>query len=421
MPQTVDALQKLVNDIAASVAIVEYDDNQQYRVVAYNILFLQMLGQDSMSTPKPCLLSALVSTAASELFSTYLPAVFQLHEAIEIERSFGQSKGAPWWRLFLNPMDDVTSQPKRVMIIGIHVNEDHDELQVENSRFSSVIDTAHDGIISIDTEQRITLFNHGAERMFGYQASEVLGRFITCLMPQKYRNAHAGYIHQFANSQVLSRNKSDRVLITGVKKDDTEFSAEISISKIEVEGEIEFTAIIRDITNRMALIDKLMHQVNTDNLTGLKNRNHFNQQLDSMRLQFKRFNMCFSILMLDLDHFKLLNDSHGHQFGDKVLKQFSTTASAVLREVDLLARYGGEEFIALLPNTHLQQAKETAERVRKRIEQLEVTDEKDEVVPFTVSIGVAEFTQTDNNKSVIERADEALYRAKHKGRNGISD
>ncbi|WP_076411512.1 sensor domain-containing diguanylate cyclase [Shewanella sp. UCD-KL12] len=420
MAQTAEALQKLVDDIAASVAIVECDTKQQYRVVAYNQLFLQMLGQESTKIPKPCLLSALVSAAAAELFSTYLPAVFQLHEAIEIERSFGQSKQAPWWRLFLNPMEDATTKPKRVMIIGIHINETHDEFQTENSRFSSVIDTAYDGIISIDTEQRITLFNHAAERMFEYQASEVLGRFVTCLMPEKYRNAHAGYIHQFSKSNILSRNRSDRVLITGVKKSGVEFPAEISISKIVVEGELEFTAIIRDISNRLALIDKLTLQANTDNLTGLKNRTYFNQQLDNMSLQFKRFNMCFSILMLDLDNFKLLNDNHGHLFGDEVLKQFSKAASGVLREVDLLARYGGEEFIALLPNTNLAQAKDSAERVRKKIEHLNVTNDKDNIVKFTVSIGIAEFQVTDDTKSLVARADEALYRAKHLGRNSVS-
>lgn len=426
-------LQHLVDVIAASVAIVEQKQNssgkgKKFRVVAHNELFLRMLGKNKNQLKnkifKTCLLDSLTSTSVSQVFNFYLPQVFSTLEPIEIEQTFELSCAFPWWRLFLNPMENMPNQPQRVMIIGIHMNEKHElqnEINNASTRFSSVIDSAFDGIITMDERQNIQLFNHAAEKIFGYSAEEIIGKSITKLMQKKFRSSHSDYIKQFSDSKIQSRDMLSRVMISAVRKDKSEFPVEISISKISLNGKSEFTAIIRDVSNRIAFIEKLQHQVNTDNLTGLKNRTYFNTQLKDIYHQYKRFGNSFSVLMLDLDRFKIVNDTYGHPIGDKVLQEFSKKAQVMLREVDVFARFGGEEFIALLPNTQLDAAKEVANRIRKRISQLMVLSQNNEAVTFTVSIGVAEFATDDDAESIVKRVDEALYRAKKSGRNRVSD
>lgn len=430
MHSQTDDLQQLVDVIAASVAIVEQTKSGKFKVVAYNDLFLRMLGNEKSQSDspnpshQPCLLSSLSSESAHNVFAAYLPQVFRVLEPIEIEKSFELSDEQPWWRLFLNPMERPPNLPQRVMIIGIHMN-DKQQLQSEinsaNNRFSSVIDTAFDGIITMNVSQEILLFNHAAENIFGYKAEETIGKPITMLMPQKFRASHADYTKQFENSPMQSRDMLSRVMISAMRKDGSDFPIEITISKIKVNGNMEFTAIIRDVSHRIAYIEHLQKQINTDNLTGLKNRNYFDMQLQDMIQKFNRFGEPFCVLMFDLDKFKTINDTYGHLTGDKVIQEFSTTASQLLREVDLLARYGGEEFVAILPNTQLAGAMQTAERVCKRITKKMVLSQKHESITFTVSIGAAEFTKQDDIKTIVSNADEAMYRAKHKGRNRVSD
>ncbi|AQS36069.1 PAS domain S-box/diguanylate cyclase (GGDEF) domain-containing protein [Shewanella psychrophila] len=431
MHSPTEELQHLVDVIAASVAIVEQKQNKsgkgtKFRVVAHNELFLRMLGKSKPGKVilKTCLLDSLTSTSVSQVFNTYLPQVFSSLEPIEIEQTFELTSESPWWRLFLNPMESMPNQLQRVMIIGIHMS-DKQELQSEvnnaSARFSSVIDAAFDGIITMDDKQNIQLFNHAAEKIFGYSAEEIIGQSIAKLMKKKFRASHADYIKQFTDSDIQSRDMLSRVMISAVRKDNSEFPVEITISKISINGNLEFTAIIRDISNRIAFIEKLQHQVNTDNLTGLNNRNRFEGQLNDTHHQYKRFGHNFSVLMIDLDRFKVVNDTYGHLIGDKVLQEFAKKAQDVLREVDILARFGGEEFIALLPNTKIEAAKEVANRIRVCISQQMVLSENHEAVTFTVSIGVAEIAADDDTESIVRRADEALYRAKNSGRNRVSD
>ncbi|BAJ02099.1 sensory box/GGDEF family protein [Shewanella violacea DSS12] len=273
----------------------------------------------------------------------------------------------------------------------------------------------------MDAQQNIQLFNNAAEKIFGYSADEILGQSITRLMKEKFRANHGNYIKQFADSDIQSRDMISRVMILAVKKDGSEFPVEITISKISINGKKEFTAIIRDVSNRIAFIEKLQHKLNTDNLTGLNNRNYFDGQLVEISQQYKRFGHTFCVLMFDLDKFKMVNDTYGHPIGDKVLQEFAKKTKQVIREVDILARFGGEEFIALLPNTRLKAAKEVANRIRQRISQQIVLSQDHEPVTFTVSIGVAEFSPHDDTESIIKRADDALYRAKNSGRNRVSD
>lgn len=151
-----------------------------------------------------------------------------------------------------------------------------------------------------------------------------------------------------------------------------------------------------------------------DPLTGLNNRRVYERELETRLLAIKRDRMPFSVLVLDLDFFKNVNDKFGHDKGDLVLQELARLLTEELREIDVLVRMGGEEFVVVLPNTPQTHALEVAERIRARVAQHAFV-----TGTLTLSVGVAEATETDTKASLYERADRALYRAKQLGRNRI--
>ncbi len=162
---------------------------------------------------------------------------------------------------------------------------------------------------------------------------------------------------------------------------------------------------------------KLTEMSATDPLTGIMNRRSLLQNLYVYYEDFKRYATPVSLAMIDIDHFKAVNDTYGHQVGDQVLAQFAQLIGSSLRATDRLARYGGEEFVVVLPHLHCSEARDAAERLRRIIADTPFSEHQLQV---TASFGVAEFTAEDpGSHSLIKRADEALYTAKHLGRNRV--
>ncbi|MGA2191762.1 MAG: sensor domain-containing diguanylate cyclase [Nitrospirota bacterium] len=154
----------------------------------------------------------------------------------------------------------------------------------------------------------------------------------------------------------------------------------------------------------------------TDSLTTLYNHRHFMERLDSELLRAGRYDESFSLMMIDIDDFKKVNDSHGHIFGDKVLHHLGVVLRSSVRETDTAARYGGEEFGVLLPKVSSERAAVMADRIRKRIrtKTLSLMRGKD---PLTVSIGVSNYPADGKNRiDLIRKADKALYEAKKRGK-----
>ena len=154
----------------------------------------------------------------------------------------------------------------------------------------------------------------------------------------------------------------------------------------------------------------------TDPLTGLPNRREFNNRLEERMAAWNRRGEQFSLLLVDVDHFKKLNDQHGHLAGDQVLAAMGRTLRAAIRREDAVARYGGEEFAILLPNTSLEQGGEVAEKVRQAVARIKVTH-NNQPLNITASIGAASIQPKEQAESLIQRADAALYAAKGDGRN----
>ncbi len=152
-----------------------------------------------------------------------------------------------------------------------------------------------------------------------------------------------------------------------------------------------------------------------DSLTGIYNRQRFNEELQREIKRFKRVKEPLSLVMLDIDKFKDLNDTYGHQMGDKVLKEIASLVSKHIREVDIFARWGGEEFVILLPNTSKKNALLVAEHIRKRIENFSCDDN----IKITASFGVTDVNDKDILETIEKRVDDALYLAKKNGRNRV--
>ena len=180
-----------------------------------------------------------------------------------------------------------------------------------------------------------------------------------------------------------------------------------------------FVHVARDITEQKRLEKDLRRMATTDSLTGLFNRGHFWDMSERELARGIRVHRAVSLLMIDLDHFKSVNDTYGHEVGDKVLKLVARVGRENLREIDIIGRIGGEEFAVLLPETGLSEAITVAERLREAVARAEVPTDKGPV-SITISVGVAE----DNGElrdlgTLLKRADDALYAAKRKGRNRV--
>jgi diguanylate cyclase (GGDEF)-like protein/PAS domain S-box-containing protein len=153
----------------------------------------------------------------------------------------------------------------------------------------------------------------------------------------------------------------------------------------------------------------------TDKLTGLKNRRFFQEQLEEQLAIFHETAKLFSLLILDIDHFKKVNDTFGHQVGDEVLAQLAQILNAQARQGDVVARFGGEEFVIILPETDVNASWTIAEQLRQTVEQAQWQTGR-----ITISIGIATVTEEDTDMTILKKADQALYVSKENGRNRVS-
>lgn len=201
-----------------------------------------------------------------------------------------------------------------------------------------------------------------------------------------------------------------------IKKDEKIHYFEIKVALISLYEKPLYSVIMHDITSEEEYKKQLEFLSETDTLTGIANRLVFNRTLVKEIQRAHRYHLDLSLMIFDVDFFKNINDNYGHEVGDQVLITLGEVISELLRETDVFCRIGGEEFSVIMPETNLEQATNTAERLRLAVEKL-----PDNTLPtqLTVSFGVAEMTRWDNDKTLFKRADKALYQAKENGRNCV--
>lgn len=216
--------------------------------------------------------------------------------------------------------------------------------------YRRIVDETSDAILGINLKQTIVFFNRAAQQMFGYRWDEILGQPLSRLIPERFRAGHPGMVQEFQSSGDRARYMGDRRShVTGLHADGSELALGASIARIEAGGEQYFIAIIRDISPRIGQLSEAMDLANTDSLTGAPNRRYFFDIAELAHQMSCRFNTSFSILLVDIDHFKQINDTAGHDAGDRVLIDLCKLAESELRATDTFARLGGRSLWSFCP------------------------------------------------------------------------
>ena len=287
------------------------------------------------------------------------------------------------------------------------------KLRRADALMSGVVESSFDGIVTFRLDGGIETVNRAALQAFGYDLEDVASKQLIDLFPQ------IGSSHNDQMGELLRLGQGPHET-EGMRKDETRFPVEVAVSETVVDGEPIYVAIVRDITERKVQQEQLRHQALHDALTGLPNRVLLGDRLVYSLEIARRWNEPMALLMLDLDRFKEVNDTLGHQVGDDVLMKVSDRLVGAIRASDTVARLGGDEFAVLLPAvTDLANARMVAERI---VDALKMPFDLLEGISLDIgiSIGIALFPEhADEPGKLTQCADIAMYTAKQ-GQLGIS-
>ena len=297
---------------------------------------------------------------------------------------------------------------------------------MDSEQCRKILDTIYDGVYLVDLDRRITYWNKGAEEITGFKASEVIGRFCrdNVLVHVDERGASLCGSETCPAVKAMEQGWTGEVDIYLHHKYGHRVPVRARLTPLEdedgnVKGAIEvFSDNYSRLETRMT-IDKLERMALLDPLTGLGNRRHAEMHLRDRLEELMRYGWPFGLLFLDIDHFKRVNDSYGHDAGDKVLKVVSRTASGSIRSSDMLSRWGGEEFTANIGNVDKEELDIAAEKLRRLVEQSFISIERSSL-RITVSVGGTLATTEDTVESLVDRADRLMYHSKEGGRNQVT-
>ena len=310
-----------------------------------------------------------------------------------------------------------------------------------------VIDNLPNMIAYVDASKKYRIINRAYHNYFGANEVEVIGKHVSDVLGENFYQIISRYIdialsgkstaweshHTDADDKecILSNklvpyvdsngNNNGYLIVIEDVTDQKQLQIELQALNHSLEEKVEWRTqqLQKELAKRKELEKHLRNLADHDPLTGLLNRRSFVTRVDYEISRSRRYNSDLSYMIIDIDEFKLINDTYGHQIGDEVLKGFSKKVLSVLRETDFIGRIGGEEFAIALPDTSANSASIMAERIRKQLAEYDVCY-KDQIINFTVSIGVSNFLPTEENvQEVYSRADSALYQAKNSGRNKV--
>lgn len=283
--------------------------------------------------------------------------------------------------------------------------------------FESIMQDSTDIIFSVDIDGFILKFNKGAQIHFGYSQEEIVGK------PLGYLFVNDTDERKILSSVLLSgKSVNEEIPMKTISGNIILLNLSMSEMKNDNNQIIGLVVTAKDITEKKKLEMELVKKNEllgklaiTDSLTDLFNSRHFHDQVkrELSRLRRNRGRK-LSLILLDIDHFKILNDTEGHQMGDHVLRSLGQVIKVCIRkDVDSGFRYGGDEFVIMLPDTDKTQAKVAAERIQKQFSAFKFGE-------TGLSMGIAEATPEEDDKSLIKRADEAMYHSKKEGRSRLT-
>jgi len=296
------------------------------------------------------------------------------------------------------------------------IKEMEAELQSREEQLENITRTARDAIIMSDEKGRTSFWNPAAEKLFGYTREEVTGKELHRLLvpPEEDYRQYWEALQLFQISG-KSNDTGKTIEMKARHKNGNYLDVELSINALQHKDGWHSVAVVRDIRERKQLEEELRFLSVTDALTNVYNRRYFTKKLKEEIDRARRSGGKFSLIMLDTDHFKSINDRFGHNAGDRVLKNIAEMIQNRIRKTDYLARWGGEEFIILLPDTPVDEAAGLAEVLREELNCMDLPG----VDRVTASFGVAGFRPEDTADTLLQRADDLMYEAKSAGRNCV--
>lgn len=284
--------------------------------------------------------------------------------------------------------------------------EERDELHRAFFEENKAVMLLHDPL-----DSSIEFVNQAACQFYGYTAEELTSmtiRQLDCMTDEDI----------YRELKLAAEERRGYFRHVHTQKDGTRRHVEVFTGPISLGDRQLYYSIVHDVTERRRLEAKLERMATRDQLTGAYNRHAFFQMAHSELKRARRFGRPLVMLMFDLDHFKEVNDAHGHLTGDEVLRVFALRCRADLRQSDIFARLGGEEFAALLVETDEERAAEVAERIRRLASDKSIPTESGPLI-VTASIGIAGLKDEESVTDLLKRADKALYEAKQSGRNAV--
>lgn len=293
---------------------------------------------------------------------------------------------------------------------------------LNESFYKNLLDNISDGVYFVDTDRRITYWNKGAEQLTGRKASEILGlRCADNILAHVDDKGTRLCDKECPLHATIQDGKSREANVYMLHKDGSRLPVHVKVTPIyndkgKIRGAVE---VFNDnsLNIRMqAKVRGLEKLILLDELTGVGNRRFADIKLQEKISELKRYGWLFGIIFSDIDSFKSINDTYGHDTGDRVLKVVARTISANIRATDNVFRWGGEEFLTILANTNHKQLSEVAERLRILVGSTILTVAKG-TLTATISSGVTIARYQDNYEDIIQRADSLLYSSKASGRN----
>lgn len=290
------------------------------------------------------------------------------------------------------------------------------ELLDNQTRLQAVIYNVQEGIVLIKPDGTIENANPATSRIFGYAANELIGHRVEMLIPKASEVKHEPCTWQEMITGEKSMIGHSREVVAK-HRNGKQFPLEINVAEMELDGAKHFVGIVRDITERKRAEGKLTQMALYDQLTELPNRTNFFDKLEFSLSHARRNKSVLALLFIDLDGFKMVNDTLGHAMGDHLLKEVARRLRANIRESDTAARMGGDEFTIILNNLEdIEGAASIAEKLIESINQPIVLDGN--TCHVGASIGIAAYPyHAGNANTLINAADSAMYQAKATGKN----
>jgi len=311
---------------------------------------------------------------------------------------------------------DITS--RRQMERALH--ETNKQVEHFRALVEDAIDQSGIGLFIIDRDYRIVWVSQPITGFMGIDTGQAVGEDMRAVVRDEMRGLfHDG--DRFVRSVIAAYDNNSRIEGRiyrvlpqhGLAERWLEHQSYPITSGHYAGGRID---IYRDLSDRIKLENELSHRATHDYLTGLLNRQQFEVLMEQEILRTTRYDTPLSLIMLDIDGFKHVNDTWGHDTGDRALKHLAKCLRGAIRSMDSLARWGGEEFMLMLPECSLENAAQMAENLRQRIQCEPFGDGVDKL---TISLGVTRYEPSESPRDVLKRADDALYSAKQRGRNRV--